>query len=131
VIYALDTNTVVYFFKGLGQVADRLLAVPPQRVRLPSVALYELETGVAKLGGGGRRRRQLSAFVEMVGILPFAADEARTAARIRATLEASGNPIGPLDTLIAATALSYGATLVTRNVREFERVEGLQVENWY
>ena len=58
-------------------------------------------------------------------------EEVRQAARIRATLEQRGEPIGPIDVLIAGTALAQTAVLVTRNVREFERVPGLQVEDWY
>ena len=64
-------------------------------------------------------------------VLPFDSECAFHAARIRAELEAAGTPIGPHDTLIAATALRYQATLVTRNVREFSRVQGLQWLNWH
>jgi tRNA(fMet)-specific endonuclease VapC len=64
-------------------------------------------------------------------VLPFGLDAARTAAEIRMELERHGTPIGPLDTLVAATALEYRATLVTHNVREFGRVKGLKVEDWY
>jgi tRNA(fMet)-specific endonuclease VapC len=64
-------------------------------------------------------------------ILPFDSDCAAQAALIRAELEAAGTPIGPHDTLIAATTLRHQATLVTRNVREFSRVPGLQWQNWH
>ena len=63
--------------------------------------------------------------------VPFGRPEAAAAARVRADLEAEGRPIGPYDVLIAGTALAQGAVLVTRNVREFNRVRGLAVENWY
>ena len=63
--------------------------------------------------------------------LPFDSECAALAARIRAELEANGTPIGPHDTMIAATALRYQATLVTRKVREFSRVPGLQCLNWH
>ena len=63
--------------------------------------------------------------------LPFDSDCAAHAARIRVELEATGTPIGPHDTLIAATAIRHQATLVTRNVREFSRVSGLQWLNWH
>ena len=66
-----------------------------------------------------------------IRLLPFGAKEARSAARIRTDLEAVGKPIGPYDVLIAGTALANGAILITRNVREFRRVSGLAVENWY
>ena len=66
-----------------------------------------------------------------IRVIPFNRDEAAAAARIRAKLERAGTPLGPMDTLIAGTALAHRATLVTRNTGEFSRVEGLQVENWY
>jgi tRNA(fMet)-specific endonuclease VapC len=63
--------------------------------------------------------------------LPFGIDEVRCAASIRANLEKKGTPIGPYDVLIAGTALSNKGILVTHNTKEFERVEGLQLEDWY
>jgi tRNA(fMet)-specific endonuclease VapC len=130
-VYALDTNTVVFFFKGAGRVAERLLAVRPADVAIPAVVLYELEVGAMRSPAARKRREQLDALVEAVDILPFGAGEARAGARIRAELERAGAPIGPLDTLIAATALHHGATLVTHNAREFGRVKGLKIEDWF
>ncbi len=78
-----------------------------------------------------RRRAQFDALLELVTILPFDRPAASQAAAIRAALEASGQPIGPIDTLIAGTALANGATLVSRNLREFRRVPQLQVVDWY
>ena len=130
-MFVLDTNTVAYFFRGEGRVGERLLATPPGEIALPAVVLYELQVGVEKSAAPARRRRQLERFAATVRLLPFAAREARAAARIRVALERRGTPIGPLDTLIAATALANGGTLVTRNVSEFGRVPGLTVEDWY
>ena len=64
-------------------------------------------------------------------MLPFGPEEARVTAQLRARLESQGTPIGPLDTLIAGTALAHGGVLVTRNLREFARVPGLALEDWY
>lgn len=130
-MYALDTNSVVYFFKGMGRVAERLLGMPPREVALPAVVLYELELGIAKSAAPERRRSQLDELVRRVSLLPFGAAEARVTARIRADLERIGEPIGPLDFLIAGTALAHGATLVTHNVKELGRVRGLSLEDWY
>lgn len=130
-IFALDTNTVIHFFRGAGRVAEHLLEVPPSRVAIPAVVLYELEVGLAKSPTGERRREQLAELAEGSNLLPFGVDEARAAAMVRLALERTGQSIGPLDTLIAGTALAHGATLVTRNLREFTRVEGLAVESWY
>jgi len=130
-VYVLDTNTVIYFFKGMGRVGERLLATPPTEVSLPAVVLYELEVGIAKSSSSKRRRAQLDQFLRTISILPFAREQARAAAEIRSRLERLGTPIGPLDTLIAGTTLQAGATLVTRNVEEFGRVPNLSTENWY
>jgi tRNA(fMet)-specific endonuclease VapC len=127
----LDTNTLIYFFRGEGQVADHLLATPPSTVAVPTLVVYELETGIAKSSDNARRRMQLDAMLDVVDVIPFGLAEARCAAAIRARLEAAGTPIGPLDTLIAGVALANNATLITRNSREFGRVEGLTVANWY
>jgi tRNA(fMet)-specific endonuclease VapC len=130
-MYALDTNSVIYFFKGLGRVAERVLATPPRSLAVPAVVLYELEVGIARSAAPERRRAQLEQLLALIEVLPFGVAEARIAARIRADLESDGTPIGALDNLIAGTALRHGATLVTRNVKEFRRIEGLAVEDWF
>ena len=130
-MYLLDTNTLIYFFKGKGRVADHLLALPPHAVAIAAITLFELETGLRKSAGPEKRRQQLSAFTNLVAVLPFAAREAEAAAMVRAALEQRGQPIGPYDVLIAGTALAHNATLVTHNHAEFARIEGLQLVDWY
>lgn len=130
-MFVLDTNTLVYFFRGSGNVAVRLLSVAPAEVAVPAVVVYELETGIAKSTDPAKRRGQLDQLLRAVTVLPFGRDEAKAAAAVRARLEAEGTPMGPMDTLIAGTALAHRGVLVTRNVREFGRVAGLAVENWY
>jgi tRNA(fMet)-specific endonuclease VapC len=130
-VYVLDTNSLVFFFKGAGRVGNRLLETRPLDVALPAIVLYELEVGVLRSEAPGRRRQQLHAFLDATRVLSFGPAEARVAAQIRADLERSGEGIGPLDTLIAATALANQATLVTHNTREFRRVRGLRLEDWY
>lgn len=130
-MYALDTNTVVYFFKGMGGVGTRLLAVPPSETMVSAVVAFELAVGVAKSPEASRRREQLARFLATVSVVPFGREDADAAAAIRADLEQRGLPIGPLDVLIAGSALARGAVLVTRNTREFSRVAGLRLESWY
>jgi tRNA(fMet)-specific endonuclease VapC len=130
-LHALDTNTLIYFFKGMGAVAERLLGQRPSQIAIPTVVVYELEVGLAKSSAPKKRRSQLEALLERLAILPLGLDEAREAGRIRAGLEKKGTPIGPIDSLIAGTARFHGATLVTHNVREFERVDGLKIVDWY
>jgi tRNA(fMet)-specific endonuclease VapC len=129
--YVLDTNTVVFLFKGQGRVGERLLATAPTDVALPAVVVYELGTGAALSKAPAKRRQQLATLLEAVRVIPFGRAEAAVAAQIRAELEARGEGIGPLDTLIAATAAASRGTLVTHNLREFKRVRGLALEDWY
>ncbi len=130
-MFVLDTNSLIYFFKGEGEVSARLLATPPAEVAIPTIVLYELEVGLAKSSEPARRRAQLDRLLDLVTVLPFGLAEARAAARIRAALEIAGTPIGPMDTLIAGVALAHRGTLVTRNTREFGRVAGLEVVDWF
>ena len=130
---ALDTNTVSYYFRGDPAVVPRLQALPPSQVALPSVVLYELRYGLMRLPAAAAQPRleALSRFIAPLVVLDFDDSCAQVAAALRARLEAEGRPIGPHDTLIAATALRHGAALVTRNVEEFSRVQGLEVLNWH
>jgi tRNA(fMet)-specific endonuclease VapC len=130
-VYILDTNTLIYFFKDVGNVAGILLSKSPKDISIPAIALYELEVGIAKSTKPQKRRKQLETLISRVTIFPFGAKEAEVSAMIRADLEGKGTPIGPYDTLIAGTALSANATLVTHNTKEFMRVAGLNLEDWY
>lgn len=130
-MFLLDTNTVIYYFKDMGNVATRLLATPPRDVALSAVTLFELEVGINKSAASRKRRSQLDTLVDLVTVIPFGVKEAHAAASIRAALEKKGKPIGPLDNLIAGTASAHGATIVTRNVAEFSRIRNLRVANWF
>jgi tRNA(fMet)-specific endonuclease VapC len=130
-MYAVDTNSVSYFLKGKGRVAQRLLAEAPSNVGLPSVVLYELEYGAARSQAPADLKARLDELLRALRVLPFGEAEARAAARIRVRLESEGKPIGPMDVLVAATALEQQAVLVTHNTKEFRRVKGLRVEDWY
>ena len=129
--YALDTNTLIYFFKGRGEVARSLLATAPADVMIPAVVVFEIETGIAKSTEPDKRKEQLAELLDTVSVLPFDVDAARKAAGIRARLERQGTPIGPVDTLIAGTALAYNTTLVMHNTAEFQRIPELQLVDWF
>lgn len=128
--FVLDTNTVIDYFMGRGRVAERLLTVPPREVSLPAIVAYELWVGVLGSRAREQRKLQYERFLSQVEVIAFDVTLSRRAAEVRIALELRGEAIGPLDTLIAATALLRNATLVTRNVREFGRVAGLDVVNW-
>ena len=87
--------------------------------------------GILKSQHPARRREQFEALVSAATVLSLDKDAAIAAAGIRTTLEANGQGIGPMDTLIAGTALAHNAVLVTHNTREFARVPGMQITDWY
>ncbi len=130
-MFLLDTNTLIYFFKGMGNVSVKLLQTPPNEIGIPSIVLFELEVGIAKSTSPQKRKQQLTTFLSIVDVLPFGTVEAKQASQIRVELEKQGNPIGPYDILIAATAIASRATLVTHNTKEFSRIEKLLIEDWF
>jgi tRNA(fMet)-specific endonuclease VapC len=130
-VYALDTSAVLDFFRGKGGVAKNLLEMPPKEIAIPAIVAYEVWVGVLGSRAAKARREQYEEFLTAVEVLPFDDAVARRAAELRNDLERRGVGIGPMDTLIAATALAHGATLVTRNVREFGRIAGLKVVDWF
>jgi tRNA(fMet)-specific endonuclease VapC len=129
--YVLDTNTLIYFFKGMGNIQRQLLSLPPNEIGIPTIVLFELEVGIAKSSSPRKRISQLKEFTDTVNIIPFGMAEAKTAAQIRAKLEKKGILIGPYDVLITACAKANNLILVTHNLKEFKRIEGLRLEDWY
>jgi tRNA(fMet)-specific endonuclease VapC len=129
--YILDTNTVIYYFKGTGQVPQRWLAELPTHLAIPTIVIYELRVGIAKSLSSTKRIQLLEILLQTVKVIPFGLQEATASALIRAELEQTGTPIGPIDVLIAGTALAHNATLVTHNVKEFSRIHQLKIVDWY
>lgn len=129
----LDSNTISYYFRGDPLVVPRLQSLRPADLGVPAIVEYELRNGLLRLPEVAAipRLAALAQLLRPMQLLPFDSECAAQAARLRVALEATGTPIGPHDTLIAATALRYQGTLVTRNVREFSRVPGLLWLNWH
>jgi tRNA(fMet)-specific endonuclease VapC len=127
----LDTNTCIYLAKHRPKsVVKRFDELELGQVCISSIAYAELRFGCE---GSVRREASLDALSAMLGpveIHPFDSEAAEAFGRVRIALKRQGRPIGPFDTLIAAHALSLGCILVTNNRSEFERVDGLAVENW-
>lgn len=130
-MYVLDTNTLIYYFKGQGQVAQNLANVSAQEIIVPTIVLFELQVGIAKSTSPGKRSQQLQQLVSRVKLLTFDRDAALASATIRAQLEKQGTPIGQIDVLIAGTAVALEAILITHNLKEFSRVPGLAIADWY
>jgi len=115
----------------MGNVAKNLLSKSPKDIAIPSIALFELEVGIAKSKSPMKRRQQLESLVSIMTTFPFDTKEAKFAAAIRVDLEKSGQPLGPYDTLIAGTALGTNSTLVTHNTKKFSRIKNLSIEDWF
>lgn len=130
-MYLLDTNTLIYFFTSRGQVATRLAQQRANAVKLPAVVVFELTYGNARSHRPEVQRVQMEEVLGVYEVLAFDLACARLAGPLRASLEAAGTPIGHCDLFIASTALAHNLTVVTRNVREFSRVPGLLVEDWF
>ena len=127
----LDSNILIYFFKNAGAVRSHLAQRKDVDIRLCTPVLWELLTGAFKSQDSRSQFARLNAVKSRFDVLPFDLPAAEQAAKVRAHLERQGTPIGPVDTMIAGIALSRNLIVVTRNTREFERVPGLRVENWY
>jgi tRNA(fMet)-specific endonuclease VapC len=125
----LDTNTLIYYLKGLESVVSRLQKASPREVAIPSVVAYEIEYGTLKTRSP-HRRGVVSGLLAGFAQVPFDHEAARHAARIRVELETQGLIIGPMDLLIAGTAVSRDAVLATNNTKEFSRVKGLRLSDW-
>lgn len=130
-MYLLDTNTVIYFFKGLGNISKNLFTVSPKDIFIPSIVVYELEVGIAKSNDSQKREEQLKRLLSQINVIDFTQKEAIESAKIRANLEKKGTPIGAMYVLIAGCAKANNLILVTRNTKEFERVENLRMVDWY
>lgn len=133
-IFLLDTNAVVAVLKNRpAEVRERLRHAKADGADLvvSSIVLFELWYGVARSRHRSENAKRLRLFLAGdIGVIRFEDEDAPIAGDLRRTLEAAGTPIGAYDLLIAAQALRTGATLVTANVAEFARVQGLTWQDW-
>jgi tRNA(fMet)-specific endonuclease VapC len=129
--YLLDTNACVDYLNGrFPRLTKRIQQSAPSDLAISSVAVAELRYGAEKSTQGQRNHERLDVFLSDVPCVDFDSGAALVYGRVRAVLERRGMVIGPYDLQIAAHALSLDLVLVSDNVREFRRVEGLKVENW-
>ncbi len=129
--YMLDTNICIYIIrKKPATVLNHLTKFKPNDIAISSITLSELEYGVQKSSNPYQNKLALTEFLIPFTILPFDEIAAREYGKIRTSLERWGNIIGSMDMLIAAQALSLNLTLVTNNIKEFNRVKELKIENW-
>lgn len=129
--YMLDTNICVYIIKKKPEkVLMDLYSNMGEGITISAITLAELMHGVEASAYPEKNTLALNQFLSIVDILPFDDEAAAEYGKICATLRRQGTPIGAMDMLIAAHAKAKGLIIVTNNVREFERVKGLKIENW-
>ena len=127
----LDTNICIYIIKKKPeQVLRRLKKTRISEIGVSSITLSELEYGAAKSSRPDQNKIALAQFLAPLEILSYDDMAAQEYGKIRESLERHGKPIGSMDMLIAAHALSLNCTLVTNNEREFSHVASLKIENW-
>ncbi len=129
--YMIDTNICIYIIKQKPQnVIRRFRESKISEIGVSSITLSELEYGVMKSAKPEQNRIALAQFIAPIEILSYDDTAAQHYGEIRAYLERQGTPIGSLDMLIAAHALSLKSILITNNETEFKRVSNLKIKNW-
>ena len=128
--HLLDTNVCVAVLRGVRAVHRKMQSLSPRDLGISSVTLYELQAGVGRCRDPKTEGGKVALFLRPLRLLAFDRDAALHAARVRCQLEKTGTLIGPYDLLLAGHALALDLVLVTRNVAEFGRVDGLRLENW-
>jgi tRNA(fMet)-specific endonuclease VapC len=127
----LDTNICIYIIKQQpAAVLQRFLEYQIGDIGISSITLSELRYGVAKSAHQEKNAKALDEFITPLEVVSFDEKAAHVYGEIRATLEKAGTPIGAMDMLIAAHAVSLGIPLVTNNTREFARITSLNAVDW-
>ena len=129
--YLLDTCTISDFVRGHPNVLERINNISPHFLVVSSITIMEIEYGL-KLNPERAKKLEtvINDFLGNTNILAFEPEDARIAADIRATLRKQGTPIGSYDVLLAGCALHRNFIFVTSNLKEFQRVSRLKLENW-
>ncbi|MCW3489791.1 type II toxin-antitoxin system tRNA(fMet)-specific endonuclease VapC [Dethiobacter alkaliphilus] len=129
--YYLDTNTCIYFLKGLYPVLlNRIMSQNPDDIKIASMVKAELLYGAHRSQRSKENIEKVEQFLLPFEIVPFGNNAAEQYSKIRSALERAGTPIGPNDLIISATALANNGVLVTNNEKEFNRISDLIIENW-
>jgi len=130
-MYLLDSNICIYIInKHPGHVVAYIKRLQPHQIKLSAISLAELEYGVSKSVHREKNRTALIHFASAFDIVEFDDRDAEVFGLIRAGLERNGQVIGPYDMQIAAQAIARDLVLVTNNIKEFNRIKDLKLENW-
>jgi tRNA(fMet)-specific endonuclease VapC len=130
--YMLDTNVCIGIINNKPPtLREQLMQISPTEIAISQIVYYELAFGVCNSTHREKNQANLDHFLKYVQVLDWGAEQSLAAAQIRCDLLRKGQPIGPYDLLIAAHALSLNVILVTHNTREYARVDGLRIEDWF
>lgn len=125
----LDTNVIIAFFNGNKAVLERIQA-EIDRITLSTLVIAELDYGAKASQKAKENLKKLDRFIDIVRVVPFDLECAKTFGSIKSKLRMLGKPTGEMDALIAATAMAHKAVLITGNRKHFENIEGLKIEVW-
>jgi tRNA(fMet)-specific endonuclease VapC len=129
-MYLLDTDTVIYSLKGHPTVKVNLERHRQAVLKISIVTLMELYYGAYKSQKVMSNLSKIKSIEDAIEIIPLGRESAEVFAMLKANLEKSGTPLDDFDLILAACALAHDFTLVTNNLKHFERVEGLRLVNW-
>ncbi|RUJ45759.1 tRNA(fMet)-specific endonuclease VapC [Pseudomonas aeruginosa] len=128
--YMLDTNICIFTIKNRPEQVREAFKRHSGQMSISTVTLMELIYGAEKSANPERNLADVEGFAARLEVLPYDTQAAAHSGQLRAELARMGKPIGPYDQMIAGHARAQGLILVTNNLREFERVPGLRVEDW-
>lgn len=128
--YILDTDTIIYFLKGMPSVTERIASVLAGEMNTTIINHAELLFGACNSTRKQQNLRKVETFLHNIKILPFCEQASAIFAEQKARLKKSGTLLADLDLMIASIALRHEMVLVTNNGRHFERLKDLQLENW-
>lgn len=129
-MYLLDTDTIIYNLKGNEQVRQALRARVQEPMSISVITLMELYYGAFKSQRVDSNLAKIKAIEQSLDILPSGQESAEVFARLKAELETRGTRLDDFDLLIASCAMAHNLTLVTNNLKHFQRIPGLKLENW-
>lgn len=128
-MFLLDTNIIIAYFKGNPAIKEKILS-NMEEIAVSTLVIAELNYGAKSSQYPEKNLETLSRFLDIIRIISFDLSCAIKFGDIKSRLRAIGKPTGEVDALIAATAVAQKAILVTNNLRHFENIEGLEIENW-
>ncbi|CAA6812003.1 MAG: Unknown protein [uncultured Sulfurovum sp.] len=126
----IDSDILIYFIKGKPEVVDKLLAIPPHNLYTTRINYTELIYGAYNSARVAENLKVVRPFLENFQILEFDQESSEVFAKTKAHLKKNGNIIADMDLMIASIALQHGFSLVSNNIKHFERIDGLDLVGW-